>query len=119
MTGRPEAAPAAQSPTTTESRESRLRKARAHFESGRLCFAAGEYADAVAEFRAADAYVPSPILDFDLALAYERLDKKRVALRYLRRYLEGQPSATNRADVEQRIERLERELQDVSPTVVD
>jgi tetratricopeptide (TPR) repeat protein len=87
-----------------------LNQAKTHFEAGKNAYNAGDYQTAIREFKAAEALRPSPILDYNIGLANEKLQKKRVAVKYYRRYLEGMPNAPNRAQVEQSIQQLEREI---------
>ncbi len=87
-----------------------MNQAKMHFEAGKNAYNAGDYQNAIKEFKAAEALRPSPILDYNIALANEKLAKKRVAVKYYKRYLEGMPNATNRATVEASIAALEREI---------
>jgi hypothetical protein len=84
-------------------------EAKAHFEAGKNAFIARDYPGAIREFKLAESLRPSPILDYNIALAYAELHKPRVAANYFRRYLAGSPNAQNRADVERRIADLERQ----------
>src|SRR4051812_28893535 len=72
-----------------------LVQAKQHFEAGRNAYNAGDYQTAIREFKAAEALRPSPILAYNIGLANEKLNKKRVALKYYKRYLEQMPSAPN------------------------
>jgi tetratricopeptide (TPR) repeat protein len=87
-----------------------MNQAKMHFEAGKNAYNAGDYSNAIKEFKAAEALRPSPILDYNIALANEKLAKKRVAVKYYKRYLEGMPNATNRSQVEATIAQLEREI---------
>jgi tetratricopeptide (TPR) repeat protein len=87
-----------------------LNQAKSHFEAGKNAYNAGDYPTSIREFKAAEALRPSPILDFNIGLANEKLGKKRVAVKYYKRYLEGMPNATNRATVEASIADLERQI---------
>jgi tetratricopeptide (TPR) repeat protein len=87
-----------------------MNQAKMHFEAGKNAYNAGDYQNAIKEFKAAEALRPSPILDYNIALANEKLAKKRVAVKYYKRYLEGMPNATNRAQVEATVAQLEREI---------
>jgi tetratricopeptide (TPR) repeat protein len=101
----PAPAPAAAAPS-----DDTLNQAKTHFEAGKNAYNAGDYQTAIREFKAAEALRPSPILDYNIGLANEKLGKKRVAVKYYRRYLEGMPNATNRPTVEASIAQLEREI---------
>jgi hypothetical protein len=103
----PPAAPAATPPADGDEV---TRQAKQHFESGRNAFNAGDYITAIREFKAAEALRESPILLFNIGIANERLGKKRVALKYYQRYLEKQPNAQNRADVDASIQRLQQAI---------
>jgi hypothetical protein len=96
-----DAAPAAD-PTMAE--------ARRHYDAGRKAFDANDLIGAIREFKAAAALRPAPRLDYNIALANDRLGRWRVALRYYRRYLDGAPAATDRVEVETRIAQLEQQI---------
>ncbi len=85
-------------------------KARQHYAAGKAAFDSGNYAVAIREFEAANRLAPAPVLKFNIGLSYERMGDKVEALKNYRAYLAGMPNANNRADVEQRIERLQAEL---------
>jgi hypothetical protein len=85
-------------------------QAKQHFETGRNAYNAGDYVTAIREFKAAEALRPSPILDYNIGLANEKLGKRRVAVKYYRRYLEEQPNASNKAEVEGKVTSLEAEI---------
>jgi tetratricopeptide (TPR) repeat protein len=87
-----------------------LAQAKQHFEAGKNAYNAGDYPTAIREFKAAEALRPSPLLAYNIGLANEKLGKKRVAVKYYKRYLEQLPTAANRAEVEGRISGLEREI---------
>src|SRR5262249_11045025 len=70
------------------------------FATGEARFKAGAYRNAIAEFQAADALVPSPILAYNQALCYDRLGEVEPALRLYRDYLARRPDAPNKAEVE-------------------
>lgn len=85
-------------------------EARQHYVEGKSRFGAGDYQGAIQEFETANRLSPSPILHFNIGLAYERLGNKSEALRHYRTYLEEMPQAPNRSAVEGQIQRLEAEL---------
>jgi hypothetical protein len=98
----PSATPAPEDPVMVQAKQ--------HFESGRNAYNAGDYATAIKEFKAAEQLRPSPILAYNIGLANEKQGRKRVAVRYYRHYLELQPNAKNRDEVEQRINGLEAQI---------
>lgn len=110
----PAAAPAqaapAQAGAPAPQEDPALAEARQHFQTGRNAYNAGDYVTAIHEFKAAERLRPSPILAYNIGLANEKLGKQRVALKYYKRYLEQQPNAPNRADVEQKIAALEQSI---------
>lgn len=86
-------------------------QAKQRFESGRAAYLAGDYATAINEFQAAQALRPSPILDYNIGLAYEGLGDAGNAYASYQRYLTAKPDAQNRAEVEQRMAALAKQLQ--------
>ncbi|HXU74530.1 MAG TPA: hypothetical protein VN947_34785 [Polyangia bacterium] len=87
-----------------------MAQAKQHFETGRNAYNAGDYVTAIHEFKAAESLRPSPILDYNIGLANEKLGKRRVAVKYYQRYLEEQPNASNKAEVEGKVSTLEAEI---------
>lgn len=83
-----------------------LAEAKAHFAEGRAAYQANEYERAIREFDAADALRPSPMLPYNIGLAWEQLGNGAKAIEQYRRYLALLPEANNRDEVEQRIAAL-------------
>ncbi len=104
----PDVSRAADPPPPSE--DAAMASAKQHFEAGRQAYNLGDFPGAIREFKAAEVLRPSPILAYNIGLANEKLARRRVAVRYYKRYLEGAPSAPNRAEVEGRIATLEREV---------
>lgn len=94
-------------PPSVSSDDVTMQQAKQHFESGKNAYNAGDYAGSIREFKAAEQLRPSPILDYNIGLANEKLNKRRVAVKYYKRYLDLQPNAKNRDEVEQRINSLQ------------
>jgi tetratricopeptide (TPR) repeat protein len=107
----PAAAPAA----APASDDATMAQAKQHFETGRNAYNAGDYVTAIREFKAAESLRPSPILDYNIGLANEKLGKRRVAVKYYKRYLEEQPNAANKAEVEGKVAALEAEIAQSPP----
>lgn len=105
----PKPAPAASAPSAAAGDEA-MAQAKQHFETGRNAYNAGDYVTAIREFKAAEALRPSPILDYNIGLANEKLGKRRVAVKYYHRYLDEQPNAANKAEVQQKVTALEAEI---------
>lgn len=91
-----------------------LEQARDHYKRGNELFARGDYEAAIAEFAEADNLAPSPTLEFNIALCYDRLGDRAEALRRYQLYLRAAPGAANRATVEAKIRRLQGELRQES-----
>ncbi len=87
-----------------------IAEARGHYQRGTNLFSAGDYKGAIAEYAAADKLAPSALLEFNIALCYDRLGDRPEALRRYRMYLREMPSAKNRASVEGKVRRLEGEI---------
>jgi hypothetical protein len=88
---------------------------RQHFTRGRQLYDAGDYRGAIAEFAAADQVAPSAMLEYNIALCHERLGEKAEAVRRYRAYLDRVPDATNRASVEEKVHKLEAEIEAQKP----
>src|SRR5690348_3624555 len=80
------APPATAAPPAND--DATMAQAKQHFETGRNAYNAGDYVTAIREFKAAEQLRPSPILDYNIGLANEKLGKRRVAVKYYKRYLE-------------------------------
>jgi tetratricopeptide (TPR) repeat protein len=107
----PAPAPAAAQPAPAPAGDdATMAQAKSHFETGRNSYNAGDYVTAIREFKAAEQLRPSPILDYNIGLANEKLGKRRVAVKYYKRYLEEQPNASNKAEVEGKVQSLEAEI---------
>ncbi|MFH0900822.1 MAG: hypothetical protein V2A73_09360 [Pseudomonadota bacterium] len=84
--------------------------AKRHYADGASFFEKGSYKEALAEFQAADALAPAPLLSYNIGLCYEKLDQPELALTHYRAYLGRTPDALNRAAVESRIAQIEARL---------
>jgi tetratricopeptide (TPR) repeat protein len=86
--------------------------AKARYEQGVEAYNAGQFANAVEHFLAADRLVPSAALSFNVARAYEQLAQPALALRYYRDYLrrETVPANTNTEAARARVAALEEVL---------
>lgn len=107
-----EAAPPAAAPANDDAT---MAQAKQHFEAGRSAYNAGDYAGSIREFKQAEALRPSPVLDYNIGLANEKLGKRRVAVKYYRHYLELQPNAPNKDEVQGRITSLEAAIAQQPP----
>jgi tetratricopeptide (TPR) repeat protein len=91
-----------------------------HYKAGVSRFHAGQYADAIQEFRAADAIRPSPVLSFDIAQCYEKMADLPNAKAAYQDYLRRAPNADDREAVEATIASIDQKLsqQESKDTVV-
>ena len=89
---------AAQARTGSEARDA--------FEEGAASFRLGKYQAAIEAWERGYKLRPDPVFLFNIAQAYRQADDGAHALDYYRSYLAAAPAATNRAEVERRIEQL-------------
>ena len=82
----------------------------ARLEAGRRAYERGNYAAAAEEFRAAFDIKASPGALYNVAKSYEKLARYEDAIDYFRQYLDLDPHATDRADVESTIRRLQQSI---------
>jgi Tfp pilus assembly protein PilF len=88
------------------------RGAKAYFEKGATEYNLGHFADAITQFEKAYAIDPAPILLFNIGQCHRQNGNKERALFFYRRYLEQDPKAENRAEVEKRMAELERSMKE-------
>ena len=91
---------------TAQDRETSIEQARRLMEQGQTYYLQGRFGEAAAEFEAAYQAEPFSAFLFNAGVAYENARDSRRAVEFFRLYLERDPSASDRAAVEQRIERL-------------
>jgi hypothetical protein len=96
-----------------DSREEQAKKA---FDAGKMFYQTRNWRAAIEQFKKAQSLLPSPILDYDIGLCFEKLDKPRSAVKYYRRYVARAPTAANREDVEARIAMLETQAAATQPS---
>ena len=82
-------------------------EAKRHYLEGKRLHDAGDYRGAIREYEAAEQLAPSPINDYNIGLAYDRLGDKPGAATHYRAYLDRMPSAKDRASVQARAAELE------------
>ncbi|HEY3354114.1 MAG TPA: hypothetical protein VGQ83_12750 [Polyangia bacterium] len=90
--------------------EDKKDQAKQFFEAGKRFYEMQSWRAAIDQFKQAQALLPSPILDYNIALCYEKLGKPKTAVKFYQRYLAGAPKADNRAEVEGRINSLESQV---------
>ncbi|HEX2735997.1 MAG TPA: PEGA domain-containing protein [Polyangiaceae bacterium] len=86
-----------------------LERIRERMEQGLALFVAGKAGDAVKEFESGYAEYPYSAFLFNAGVCYEKLGKGPEALAKYRQYLQVDPNAPDKQDVERRIARLEAE----------
>ena len=86
-------------------------EAKTHFNRGVKLYNLGHFQEAIPEFEKAYDLDPAPILLFNIAQSHRQNGNKERALFFYRRYLEQEPNADKRADVEQRMKELAQSLQ--------
>ena len=85
--------------------------ARPFYEKGASEYNLGHFAEAISEFEKAYEQDPAPILLFNIAQAHRQSGNNERAAFFYRRYLEQEPNADNRTEVEKRIKDLESVIQ--------
>jgi hypothetical protein len=85
--------------------------AKEHFNRGVKLYNLGHFQEAIPEFEKAYDADPAPILLFNIAQSHRQNGNKERALFFYRRYLEQEPNATKRVDVEQRMKELAQSLE--------
>ncbi len=85
--------------------------AKEHFNRGVKLYNLGHFQEAIPEFEKAYDADPAPILLFNIAQSHRQNGNKERALFFYRRYLEQEPNANKRADVEQRMKELAQSLE--------
>jgi tetratricopeptide (TPR) repeat protein len=90
--------------------ERRELEARQYFELGRLAFIDGRFEEALQAFERSYELSQRALLLFNIGSAHDRLRHEREALQAFERYLEAEPDAENRGEVEGRIAFLRRSI---------
>jgi hypothetical protein len=85
-------------------------EARVHYQAGVKAYASSNYKDAIKEFSAAQQLAPADLNNYNLALCYDKLGDAEPAIQYYRAFLDKQPNADKRAEIEASISRLEAAL---------
>jgi tetratricopeptide (TPR) repeat protein len=81
-----------------------------HYKAGVTRFKAGQYSEAIQEFRAADSIRPSPVLSFNIAQCYEKMADLQNAKTAYQDYLRRAPTADDRTAVEATITSIDQKL---------
>lgn len=85
-------------------------QARTTYEQAVRAYNERRYKDAVDLFERANELSPNPAFSFNVGMAYEDMGDAARALAYYRKYVRQAPNASDRAEVDMRIQRLEQGL---------
>src|SRR5678816_1480353 len=102
--------PAPGQPAMTE--DEKKAKAKSLYEEGLKHYNLGEYDSAIAAFKSAYAISSAPGLLFNIAQSYRLKKDYEEASNFYLTYLRLKPDAPNRSDVEQRIEEMNKLLEE-------
>lgn len=105
---------------TTKPTENDQKAAKSLFTAGQVAFNEADYRTAIQYWR--DAYkrdCTANLLLLNLSRAYESAGDKREAVAALKLYLEREPKANDRPQIERRIENMNRELAGPQPTATN
>lgn len=99
-------------PPEAPKEDPKLEQAMVSYDLGKKAYNAARYEDALEHFQEAATRYASPDFQYNIGLCYERLNKPEEAVRAFRTYLRAKPEAKDRANVEDRIFTLEKEIED-------
>jgi tetratricopeptide (TPR) repeat protein len=86
------------------------KQAKSHSEQGRAYLDAGVFDKALEEFRTAYQLVPLPKLQFNIAVAYDKMRSKQEAIDAYKKYVEMEPDDPLAKEARKRIAELTRDL---------
>lgn len=95
--------------TSATSRDGK-QEAKRLYEQAAQAFTEKRNFEAIELFRQSALLEPSPLLDYNMALAYEEVGDAANALKHFRRYLASAPNAEDAPEVRRSIDRLEKRL---------
>jgi hypothetical protein len=96
---------------TARGDDSATEEARQHFQRGRQLFDVGRWDDAAGEFEKAYALRNDPVFLYNMAQSYRRKGDAKRALDLYKNYLIKAPNSPQRAEVEERIEALQKQIE--------
>jgi tetratricopeptide (TPR) repeat protein len=86
------------------------RSAEAYYQKGMKAYTLGHFEDAIEEFEKAYELRQEPIFLYNIAQSHRQNNSPQRAIFFYRRYLEADPEAKNRVEVEKRIKDMESHL---------
>jgi tetratricopeptide (TPR) repeat protein len=95
------------------------RKAKEHFEKARRLYDVGKYKDAIEEYQKAYLNIEDPVFLYNIAQSYRLDNQPQEAVRFYKNYLRRHPDAENRAEVERKIEELQKAGDTTTPLPPD
>jgi tetratricopeptide (TPR) repeat protein len=107
------ALPAAIAPRIAHADDTATKSAKRHFERGEKLFALGQFSDALEAYKAAYRAKPIPEFLFNIGQCYRNLVDYEAAIFSYKKYLQLEPDAANRDQVEKLIDDLEAKQQEV------
>jgi tetratricopeptide (TPR) repeat protein len=84
--------------------------AEAHYEKGMKAYTLGHFLEAIEEFERAYELRSEPIFLYNIAQSHRQNNTPQRAIFFYRRYLEADPNAKNKPEIEKRIKDMETEL---------
>ena len=94
--------------------DSATEQARQHYETGTKQYDLGHWDDAIREFEKAYELRPDPSFLYNLAQAYRRKGDSKRALDLYKNYLVKIPKAPQRAEIEERIKSLQKQIDEAA-----
>lgn len=86
-------------------------KAFNYYNEGKAAFQSQQFGQALTKFEQANVLDPSPILVYNIARCHEEMGQAEAAIRYYELYLDVDPQASDREDVERRVRVMKAILQ--------
>jgi len=93
--------------------------AKAHYQAGMKAYNAADYRTAIKEFSSAQQLAPADLMNYNLALCYDKLGEAEPAIQYYKEYLGKVPNASNRTEIEASVARLEGALKSAATKRAD
>lgn len=94
-------------------------EAKAHYQTGMKAYNAADYRTAIQEFSTAQQLAPADLMNYNIALCYDKLGEAEPAIQYYKAYLAKVPSASNRTEIEASVSRLEAALKSAAQKRAD